>query len=386
MDQCPNLSASTSAAPALVTPPWTLGSSKPPWQASLESLQQYCKQLGLPYRKRDTKAILKGRLSDWTMHQRELREQLDAARKPRPRPNKRPAPSSTSDANPSVLPGEIAALLAAISDESTRNLLAACFTELKHIRDLASQSFDKQKFDMLSSRLARFPPSKRQRVDQPLAPPYPFPSSRLTSSASPVPDGANGECTRLPTPPAPCDGTIPDPRRPLVLRYNPNGPFSTVTAWTSTSTSTSSSASTTLSSTPPSDPQLELSDVPSPRRLSSLSQPTVHDLILPLDLAAFSANFGDPPSVPAFPSPASFAMIFDAVRHPDRLFRTYGPKNAGEYVDVYEMLSHWEEGIVGIGAGGNGRLPAIRDVESRFGPQVAGSKKSWVSMLAAKVS
>lgn len=49
------------------------------------------------------------------------------------------------------------------------------------------------------------------------------------------------------------------------------------------------------------------------------------------------------------------------------------------------MFKHWESGILGEGVDGKGILPAIRDIESRFGPNVAGKKNYWVGGADTKV-
>jgi len=118
-----------------------------------------------------------------------------------------------------------------------------------------------------------------------------------------------------------------------------------------------------------------------------MQQPSLYDFLLPHDLRAFSVSESDlNPGVPNFPSPASFHIIFDAVKQPQFLFRTYGPKNTSKYSDVYEMLRHWEEGIVGLGDKGEGMLPSIREIEARFGPSVQTGMKSWAHKLPCPVS
>ncbi|GAA6026305.1 hypothetical protein JCM11491_001364 [Sporobolomyces phaffii] len=319
--------------------------------------------------------------------------------------------------------GEVERHLAQLSDQGMRDTLAI----IKHTVSGLAGAQDEMRSGMsnlqhmVDRRTAQFSPSKRQRTDHYSVSPSPSPSaspfaSRPFDPRLPAP---------LPQPPAhyysiPTPPPVLSHDRPHILPRNQPAP---------TFTASSSAPSVLLPSPhigapssggngsngsvfvlprpsqpapthptvrprePPTTPprptpttaRQATPDPPSPNRLSILSAPTAYDFILPHDLAAFSTSLVETPALPSFPSPASFPIILDKVKQPQLLWRTYGPKNASEYKDVFEMFKHWEEGVVGQGKQGAGMLPAIKLLEGRFAHTVKGTgMRAWTAGLAEK--
>lgn len=338
--------------------------------------------------------------------------------------------------------GEIGRHLAVIADQGLRDTLAIIKRSVDQMQD-----DNMARFDVIDRRTLQFSPSKRQRTDgcksfhhstntrlctDPLRDVIVNFSSSPSSSASSSPaprifDPRLPSCwpnspeERSPTSTSPHPPPPPPPpaRLPPVVRNNastapppvsasPQGLLPSPNISSSQSRATSPTtytlprpvATTTVApvvnttrqvappSTPPRPRTSPSPEAPSPHRLVILGTPTIYDLILPHDLLAFATSLTDTPTLPDFPSPASFAVILDAIKQPQLLFKTYGPKNPGQYKDVYEMHKHWEEGIVGEGTEGvKAMLPTIKDIEARFSKSVKGTgMNQWAMKLDASVS
>ncbi|GAA6024096.1 hypothetical protein JCM11491_005992 [Sporobolomyces phaffii] len=305
----------------IVTPPWH--QSKPPSHASHVSLQGYCTALGLPFDLQDTKAVLRDKLDGWKAQQRSLKKQLADASRPPPRSlsNKRPAPP------PDASPETRAPAPRSDLSEWERHLAAMSDPAARDALAYLGRQFDQMRLEWSTVVTEYKAQIARLASLEPSSKPPFYPSVLLPAPSEPVFPSPSPE-------PEPAAADHPQPEPNLLVAPDPS------------------------------------------------SSPA---LILPHDLAAFSTALSDPPRFPSCPSPVTFPAIFDVVKQPQFLWTTYGPKNASEYLNVFEMLQHWEEGIVEPTKAGPGLLAPISLLEQRFGSKVKGTgMRPWTFGICDK--